>query len=228
MPTLRLFTGVLLAGLTLCTAGRAAVVTNSTTLPPLGVGFSIGGGGSCFSAVGVCAVPGILTFTSIASSSFNLRGQDIVANATLTADVTMLSTVTPVLLTGTVEEEVIGRTATTQTGSWPTQLLSFDLGGPVVIGTLSGTLDLGLDTSHTSTGGASVDDAPGQDGLFSVDSFFDVFVELTFDQGLPGIPPLSTTRGPFVVSLAPEPATLVLLAGPILGLAVLRRNRRTH
>jgi hypothetical protein len=223
MPTLRLFTGVLLAGLTLGTAGRAAVITNSTTLPPLGVGFSIGGGGSCFPAVGVCAVPGVLTFTSIVSSGFNPTGQDIVANATLTANVTMLSTVVPVLLAGTVEEEVIGRTATTQTGNWPTQLLSLDLSGPV----LGGTLGLGLDTSHTSTGGASVDDVPGQDGLFSVDSFFDVFVELTFDQVLPGVPPLSTTRGPFVVSLAPEPATLVLLTGPILGLAVLRRNRRT-
>ena len=149
-------------------------------------------------------------------------GQDIVANATLTGNVTTQSTVVPVVLTGTVEEEVLGRTATTQTGSWTTQVLSFDLGGPVP----GGTLDLGLDTSHMSTGGASVDDVPGQDGLFSVDSFFDVFVELTF-QGPPGSLPLSTTRGPFVVSLAPEPATLVLLAGPMLGLAILRRSRRT-
>lgn len=224
MPTLRLFTGVLLAGLTLGTAGRAAVITNSTTLPPLGVGFGIVGGGSCFSAVGVCAVPGTLTFTSIASSGFNPMGQYIVANATLTGNVTMQSTVLPVVLTGTVEEEVLGRTVNTPTGNWPTQILSFDLSGPV----LGHTLGLGLDTSHMSTGGASVDDVPGQDGLFSVDSFFDVFVELTFDQGLPGVPPLSTTRGPFVVALAPEPATLMLLAGPILGLAVLRGSRRTH
>jgi hypothetical protein len=171
-------------------------------------------------------VPGVLTFTSIASSSFNLMGQDIVANATLTGNVTTQSMVVPVVLTGTVEEEVLERTTSTQTGNWSTQILSFDLGGPVVIGTLSGTLDLGLDTSHTSTGGASVAAVPGQDGLFSVDSFFDVFVELTF-QGLSGVPPLSTTRGPFVVSLAPEPATIMLLAGPILGLAALRRSRHT-
>jgi hypothetical protein len=166
-------------------------------------------------------VPGVLTFTSIVSSSFNPSGQDIVANATLTGNVTTQSTVEPVVLTGTVEEEVLGRSATTPTGNWTTQILSFDLGGPV----LGGTLDLGLDTSHASTGGASVDAVPGQDGLFSVDSFFDVFVELTF-QGLPG-GPLSATRGPFAVSLAPEPATLVLLAGPMLGLAILRRSRRT-
>jgi hypothetical protein len=222
MPRLRLFTGVLLAGLTLGTAGRAAVITNSTTLPPLGVAFGIGGGGNCFPATGLCAVPGVLTFTSIASSSFNSMGQDIVANATLTGNVTTQSMVVPVVLTGTVEEEVLERTTSTQTGSWSTQVLSFDFGGPVP----SGTLDLGLDTSHTSAGGASVAAVPGQNGLFSVDSFFDVFVELTF-QGLPGSPPLNTTRGPFVVSLAPEPATLVLLAGPILGLAVLRRSRRT-
>jgi hypothetical protein len=55
-----------------------------------------------------------------------------------------------------------------------------------------------------------------------------MFVELTFDQGLPGVPPLSTTRGPLMVSLAPAPPTLVLLAGPILGLALLRRSRCTH
>jgi hypothetical protein len=220
MPKLRLLATLLAAAglLAFGSAARAAVIANSATLPPLGVGFSIGGGGSCFPAAGVCAVPGVLTFTSIASSSFNPTSQDIVANATLTATVTMGSTVLPVVLTGTAEEEVFGRTTTTETGNWPTQLLSLDLSGPV----LGHTLDIGLDTSHTSTGGASVDDVPGQDGLFRVDSFFDVFVELTFDQ----IPPLSTTRGPLRVSLAPEPATLALLAAPLFGLAMLRRGQR--
>jgi hypothetical protein len=217
---LRLFAAVLAAWLAAGTAAQAAVITSSPTLPPLGVGFTLGSGGSCFPAVNVCAVPGVLTFTSIASSGFNSGGQDIVANATLTAQITMpAQPPIPVTLTGTLEEEVLGRMPTDVTGNWPTQLLSVDLSGPV----LGHTLSLGLDSSHTSTGGASVDALPSQEDLFRVDSFFDVFVELSFDLNPPPSPPLTTTRGPIHIALIPEPDGLALLAVPLLWLAVRRR-----
>ena len=218
MPKLHLFAAVLATGLALGAAGNAAVIANSPTLPPLGVGFSTGGGGSCFRAAGVCAVPGVLTFTSIASSIFDASGQDIVANASLTAQITAPAQPTvPVLLTGTVEEKVLGRTFSTETGDWSTQILSIDLSGPV----LGHTLTMGLDPSTPSTGGASVDLVAGHEGQFLVDSFFDVFVELSLDTS----PPQSTTRSAHL-ALVPEPASLALLAGAALAMAVVRRRGR--
>jgi hypothetical protein len=166
----------------------------------------------------VCAVPGVLTFTSIASSIFDASGQDIVANASLTAQITAPAQPTvPVLLTGTVEEKVLGRTFSTETGDWSTQILSIDLSGPV----LGHTLTMGLDPSTPSTGGASVDLVAGREGQFLVDSFFDVFVELSLDTS----PPQSTTRSAHL-ALVPEPASLALLAGAALAMAVVRRRGR--
>jgi hypothetical protein len=53
---------------------------------------------------------------------------------------------------------------------------------------------------------------PAQEGLFGIDSFFDVFLELTLDSATP----LQTTRGPIRATLVPAPAALTLL---VLGLA---------
>jgi PEP-CTERM motif len=218
MPKLHVFAAVLATGLALGGAANAAVIANSPTLPPLGVGFSTGGGGSCFPAAGVCAVPGLLTFTSIASSIFDPSGQDIVANASLTAQITRpAQPPVPVVLTGTVEEEVLGRTFSTETGSWSTHVLSINLSGPV----LGNTLTMGLDPSTPSTGEASVDLVVGHEGQFLVDSFFDVFVKLSIDTTIP----LTTTRSAHL-ALVPEPASLALLAGATLGMAVARRRGR--
>ena len=57
-------------------------------------------------------------------------------------------------------------------------------------------------------------------GQFQIASFFDVFTELSIDGGLNWINSDGSTR----MTLVPEPATLLLLAGGLIGLAVSRRK----
>ena len=61
---------------------------------------------------------------------------------------------------------------------------------------------------------------------YTVDSFFDVFVELSLDNGLSW----RQTEGPFrmnLTSLVPEPATLGMAMVAMAGLGLVRRRRRS-
>jgi len=124
-----------------------------------------------------------------------------------------------VMLTGTVEQEVLERTFSTETGSWTDALVAVVLGGP-----LNGhTLRLTLDPGQTSSGTTSI--MPIGAAGFDISSFFDVFVDLSPDQ----TPPLQTSVGPvrFTASPAPEPASLTLLVLPILALWTTGGTART-
>ena len=88
-------------------------------------------------------------------------------------------------------------------------------GGSLPAGTMireSPTLQSTGQTTITNIGG----------GLFKIDSFFDVFTELSIDGGATWMP---STTGPGHVTLVPEPASLSLLAAGLVGLAGLRRRR---
>ena len=199
----------------------AAVISGTPTLPLLGVPYSSATGVGCFPTAGFCITAGSLTFTALSSNHFNMPGEDLTMQASYTGTLTDSSdhVLGPLLLTGSVEEEVLGRTFSTETGSWNTKLLSLALSGP-----LQGhMLTLGLGAS-ASTGTDSID--PIGDGLFRIDSFFDVFVDLTLDS----LPPLHATRGPVLLTLPPTPlpapAGLTLLAAPMLFLSWAHWRRR--
>jgi hypothetical protein len=57
------------------------------------------------------------------------------------------------------------------------------------------------------------------DGTYGVDSFFDVFLELSFDGGQSWLP---ASNAVYITTVLPEPATLSLLA--LGGMALLRRQ----
>jgi hypothetical protein len=82
----------------------------------------------------------------------------------------------PVTLTGPVTTIVRGKGGAT-TGSWDTEIVSMDLSGDV--GGVS--IDIRESPNKKSPGKTSVKD-PG-DGRFVIDSFFDVFVEISVDGG---------------------------------------------
>ncbi len=199
----------------------AAVISGTPTLPLLGVPYSSATGVGCFPTAGFCIEAGSLTFTALSSKSFNTSGEDLTMQASYTGTLTDTSdhVLGPLLLTGSVEEQVLGRTFSTETGSWNTKLLSLALSGP-----LQGhTLSLGLGASD-STGTDSIDPIGG--GLYQIDSFFDVFVDLTLDTNTP----LHATRGPVLLTLqptpVPAPAGLTLLAAPVLFLSLAHWRRR--
>jgi len=106
------------------------------------------------------------------------------------------------------------------TGSWDTEMVSMQLsgqaapGGPPVILIRSPALP--------SPGEIVVTDLPGGD--FQVDSFFDIFTEISIDGG-PFIPASGPMRLNLAGNIIPEPATLTLLLSS-LGLLALRRQRR--
>ena len=97
------------------------------------------------------------------------------------------------------------------TGSFDTEMLAMDLQ------TTIGGLSLRIRESPTlrSLGHTSIDSIGG--GLFRIDSFFDVFTEISVDNGA-WIPSDGATR----VTLVPEPGTTLLLLSGMLVMLVQR------
>jgi len=158
---------------------RASVISSTQTLPLLDVPYVASGGDGCFPLAGFCITDVTFMLTSPASSTFNAAGQDIISAALYSATLTDLShnPIEPIQLTGTVEQEVLGRTFSDQLGSWKTELISLSLSGFVH----GNTLMVALDTTpgNDSTGETSIEPLGNNgNGKFKIDSFFDVFVEL--------------------------------------------------
>jgi hypothetical protein len=117
----------------------------------------------------------------------------------------------PVTLTGAVSVITTDRLLST-TGTFDTEIVSMSLSGTLGIQ----DIQIRQDPDRASTGVTDITDLGG--GLYHIDSFFDVFTELSVDNG-PWIDSDSYTR----MYLVPEPGTILLV---VLGLAVLAAGRR--
>ena len=108
------------------------------------------------------------------------------------------------------------------TTTYSTQMIQLDLnlGGGVLIRE-SPTLQSNGQTQITNSGG----------GIFQIDSFFDVFTELSIDNGASWTPSTSVNGGGPIanhvaLAVVPEPATLSILGLSLFGLAAARRRCR--
>jgi hypothetical protein len=221
MPKLRIrqpatatLAACIVLGLGGMTSARAAILTNSPSLPLLDVPYNSSVDAGCFATM--CVSAGSLTLTS-ASSTFDITGQNIVANATYSAMLTDLfgAPIGTVNLTGTLQEEVVDRVTDTDTGLWATDITAFSLSGTA----LSQTVTMAQDPDNASTGATSV--TSNGDGTYLVTSFFDMFVDLSLSSD----PVQTADTGPIYFDVSvPEPSTLALLAVPVFALAVLRRR----
>lgn len=101
------------------------------------------------------------------------------------------------------------------TGTFATEIVSMSLSGVLPIG----PIQIREGALRASTGQTTITNLGG--GLYDIDSFFDVFTELSVDGGATW---QADQMAPARLTLVPEPATLCLVG--LGALAVLRRRRR--
>lgn len=102
------------------------------------------------------------------------------------------------------------------TGTFDTEMISMMLTGASPLGPFM----IRESPTLASLGSTSITDLGG--GSYHIDSFFDVFTELSIDGGASWIP----SAGPTHVTLVPEPGSVTLLGIGVLGLAGLVWRKR--
>jgi hypothetical protein len=105
------------------------------------------------------------------------------------------------------------------TGTFNTQMTSLNLSGSVG----GHSVDIQIDPNTATTGSTTISDIGG--GMFHINSFFDVFTDISLDHG-PFIP--SSGASHVSVQPGPEPSTFVLAGLGALGLLACARRRGTR
>jgi hypothetical protein len=129
----------------------------------------------------------------------------------------------PITLQGPVDTNAYGRTAPGQLGTFPVEMTQMMLTG----GTPLGPVMIRESPTLPSLGQTSIQAAGSG---FAIDSFFDVFTELSIDGGATWIPnsapnALGPPGSTHVDLYVPEPASFVLAALAFIGAAAIGRRR---
>lgn len=130
----------------------------------------------------------------------------------------ILGATVPFTLTGPVSVEAFDKWGVT-TGTFNTQMLSMDMTGVVGGHSVEIRVDPG---PGASTGVTTITDISGGQGtLFRIDSFFDIFTEISID----GTSFMPQTDGPTRVTLVPEPSAWIMLVAAGLAVPAYLRHR---
>ena len=121
----------------------------------------------------------------------------------------------PVMLTGPVTIRVDAY-ASGATGTFATEIVSMSLTG--MVGSIP--IEVRESPGLPSLGQTTIGDLGG--GIYEIDSFFDVFTELSVGSG----PFMADLTGPARMTLIPEPSSIVLAALGVLGLIGFAWRRR--
>ena len=132
---------------------------------------------------------------------------------------TNIGTNFPGLITLSGPVEILTREkAIRDTGTFQTEMISMDLTGTA--GVTGPPIIVRQDPNRPSLGVTTITDLGG--GQFHVDSFFDVFTEISVDNGANWI----ASEGSTHMSLVPEPGSLTLVSLGLLGVLAFARRRR--
>jgi hypothetical protein len=134
-----------------------------------------------------------------------------------------LPSIGTVSLTGTLGQDLIGRSSSTELGSWTTDIMSLSLSGSV----LGQALNVGLNPLQTSSGATSIVTSGNQ---FLVNSFFNVYLSASLGSSPAfDLSPFQLTLVASPVSSTPLPDALPLFATGLAALALFgwRRKRRS-
>lgn len=207
------------AGLVLGNPARASVFSATPDLPPASGNYvRTAGGVDCFSALGVCLIPGAPSGLTPQSSTFSASGQDIVFSTLYTFSLTDLSflPITSFSVLGTMTQSVLGRTGAADIGSWDTEITALNLSGFI---DPTNPVTVALSGAPPSTGHAEITPVSGG---YDIENFFDVWATLTAGD----LDPITVYLGAVHVELVavPEPMGLSILGLPLVALGMLRRR----
>jgi hypothetical protein len=123
-----------------------------------------------------------------------------------------------ITLTGPVQIQINGRPDNTTLGEFSTEMLSMVLSGTTPLG----PIQIRESPTLASLGSTKITD--NGNGTFHIDSFFDVFTELSVDGGQSWHP---STTGAARVDLvdSPEPGTWFLVSAALIGVGAIRRRK---
>lgn len=221
---------VVCAAFAVCQAAQATVVVGSPSLPvtypdgvyrtPQDVHAEFGGPALLIVLSSIehraFAIPPIVR-TPVGPDEREQFSSEALGNVTVFINGIQQGPAQPFQATGPVTTLVHGLTGQT-TGSFDTEMLSMDLSGNSPFGPMmireSPTLASLGHTTVTDLGGG------GGGGPYQIDSFFDIFTELSIDGGQTWI----HSNGPARVDLVPLPEPIGLALLGIAGLALRRRK----
>jgi hypothetical protein len=153
------------------------------------------------------------SFTLISSTDDPLSGDHL---ETFDSVLVAQSAFGPVEMTGQTSTVIKGEFGQ-DTGTWDTEMLSMDLSGQMQGGPF---IMIRLDAANPTLGETTITDIGG--GQYHIDSFFDVFTEISIDGGASWDQSIGSSH---MVSEVPVPAAAWLFGSALIGLAGIKRKK---